>query len=71
MLSLKLLKAHLLHLQLPPMFQQSGLGPAQICSEAYNGDDVGLQLRGQDMYIHFQLVHYPMDPAPCCLMRYQ
>lgn len=44
----------LLGLQLPHALQEPGLGPAQVCGEACDGDDVGLQLRGRDVYVHLR-----------------
>ena len=42
----------LLRPQLPHALQQPGLGPVQIGSEACDGDDVRLQLRCWDVYVH-------------------
>lgn len=44
----------LLGLQLPHALQEPGLGPAQVCSEACDGDNVGLQLRCRDVYVHLR-----------------
>lgn len=42
----------LLRLQLPHTLQEPGLGPVQIRSEACDGNDIRLQLRCWDVYVH-------------------
>lgn len=42
----------LLCLKLPHTLQEPCLGPVQVGSEACDGDDIGLQLRCWDVYIH-------------------